>query len=71
MAMYPEAQKKAQAELDMVVGKSRLPTFDDRPFLPYVDALVKESFRWWNVAPISTFLNYPIFKQLRDTIIFV
>ena len=62
MAMYPEAQKKAQAELDMVVGKSRLPTFDDRPFLPYVEALVKESFRWHTIVPLGSLLNNEVLK---------
>jgi len=35
MIQHPEAQKKAQAELDAVVGLDRLPTFADRPSLPY------------------------------------
>ncbi|KAJ7190542.1 cytochrome P450 [Mycena pura] len=48
----PEAQKKAQAEIDAVVGTDRLPDFDDEPHLPYVAALMKESMRWRNVAPI-------------------
>lgn len=29
MLMYPEVQKKAQAELDQVVGRDRLPTADE------------------------------------------
>ncbi|GLB33469.1 putative cytochrome p450 [Lyophyllum shimeji] len=51
MALYPEVAKKAQAEIDVVVGNDRLPAFDDRPYLPYVDALVKEVFRWHAVVP--------------------
>ena len=46
MALYPEAQKKAQAEIDAVVGPDRLPNFEDRPSLPYINAVVKESMRW-------------------------
>ncbi|KAJ7221702.1 cytochrome P450 [Mycena pura] len=49
----PEAQKKAQAEIDAVVGTDRLPDFDDEPNLPYVAALMKESMRWRNVTPIA------------------
>ncbi|KAJ7190544.1 cytochrome P450 [Mycena pura] len=49
----PEAQKKAQAEIDAMVGTDRLPDFDDEPNLPYVAALMKESMRWMNVAPIA------------------
>jgi Cytochrome P450 len=35
MACNPEAQKKAQEEIDSV---HRLPNFDDWPSLPYVEA---------------------------------
>ena len=51
MALYPEVQKKAQAEIDAVVGPNRLPDFEDRPFLPYINAVVKESMRWHLVVP--------------------
>ena len=40
MILYPEAKKKAQAELDAIIGKDRLPVLDDRPELPYVTAFV-------------------------------
>ncbi|KAI0657965.1 cytochrome P450 [Cubamyces menziesii] len=53
MAMFPEAQRKAQAELDAVVGPDRLPDFSDMNALPYVTALVKEVLRWHVVAPIG------------------
>ena len=38
MVLYPEAVKKAQAELDAVIGTKRLPMLGDRPDLPYVTA---------------------------------
>ena len=53
MAVYPEVQKKAQAEIDVVVGPNRLPDFRDRPSLPYISAIVKESSRWNVVFPIG------------------
>ncbi|TFK88171.1 CyP450 monooxygenase [Polyporus arcularius HHB13444] len=53
MALYPEAQQKAQAELDRVVGSSRLPDFSDRDSLPYVNALIKEILRWHVGTPTS------------------
>jgi len=53
MTLYPEVQKKAQQELDRVVGRGRLPQFSDRPDLPYVDALVKELFRCFTVTRIG------------------
>jgi len=51
MTMHPEALKKAQAEVDAVVGHERLPTFEDRDALPYVNAICVELLRWHVVAP--------------------
>ncbi|KAH6666529.1 O-methylsterigmatocystin oxidoreductase [Plectosphaerella plurivora] len=53
MLKFPDVQRKAQAEIDRVVGTGRLPTFADRENLPYVDALVKEASRWWPITPLS------------------
>jgi len=53
MTIYPEVQKRAQEEIDRVVGKDRLPTLEDRESLPYVDAIVKETLRWHPVAPMG------------------
>ncbi|KAI0854730.1 cytochrome P450 [Xylaria cubensis] len=52
MVLFPEVQKKAQAEIDEVIG-SRLPTLDDESSLPYIRACVKESLRWMPVASIG------------------
>ncbi|KAJ5424189.1 Cytochrome P450 E-class group I [Penicillium cf. griseofulvum] len=52
MAKFPDVQRHAQAELDLMVG-SRLPIMNDRPNLPYVDALMKEVMRWHPVAPLG------------------
>ena len=53
MAMHPEVQRKAQQELDDVVGCDRMPTFEDRASLPYLNALLTEVLRWHPVAPIA------------------
>lgn len=53
MSIFPEAQRKAQEEIDQVVGQDRLPNVSDRPNLPYVEALVKEVLRWHPVAPMG------------------
>jgi cytochrome P450 len=53
MVAFPEVQRRAQAELDAVVGRDRLPTFSDAPHLPYIHALVKETLRWRPVAPLG------------------
>jgi len=53
MVAFPEAQRRAQAELDAVVGRDRLPTFSDAPHLPYIHAIVRETLRWRPVAPLG------------------
>ena len=45
MLLHPSVAKKAQKEIDDVVGDGRLPTFDDRPELPYVECILKELYR--------------------------
>ncbi|ETW78166.1 cytochrome P450 monooxygenase 95 [Heterobasidion irregulare TC 32-1] len=53
MTLYPEAQKRAQSELDQVLGGDRLPNFSDKDRLPYVHALLKEVLRWIPVLPLA------------------
>lgn len=57
MQLYPDAQSKAQAELDAVVGPDRFPKFSDRQSLPYVNAVVKEVLRWNAVLPLCTLMS--------------
>lgn len=52
MALYPDVQKKAQAEIDAVVGPTRLPDFEDADSLTYVYAIIKEALRWHVEAPL-------------------
>jgi hypothetical protein len=53
MTVFPEVLKAGQEELDRVVGKDRLPTFDDEERLPYIRAMVKETLRWRPVAVLG------------------
>lgn len=53
LTLYPGVQKKAQAELDAVIGRARLPALVDRPSLPYVDAIVSEVLRWCAIFPLG------------------
>lgn len=53
MVTYPDVQKRAQAELDAVVGRTRIPTFSDFQHLPYIRAMVKEMLRWRPVDPVG------------------
>ncbi|KAI0933583.1 hypothetical protein AcV5_005691 [Taiwanofungus camphoratus] len=50
-ACYPEAQAKVQAQLDRVVGRSRLPTFEDQEMFTEVSAFLLETYRW---RPVSS-----------------
>ena len=50
--MHPDVLEKAQAEIDRVVGSARLPDFDDRPSLPYLECVIREVFRCV-VLPVS------------------
>ncbi|KAK7570068.1 cytochrome P450 [Phyllosticta citricarpa] len=52
MLLHPAAQRRAQAELDAVVGEEadRLPTMDDADRCPYTRACVKEALRWFPTA---------------------
>ncbi|KAF9508857.1 hypothetical protein BS47DRAFT_1397467 [Hydnum rufescens UP504] len=53
MLLYPEVQRKAQDEIERVVGSDRLPGMHDRDSLPYVENLIKELVRWWLVSPVA------------------
>ena len=63
MTLYPDVLRRAQEEIDRVIGPDRLPTFEDRKDLPYMEALIKETLRWENVVPLGklhTLHNEPI-----------
>ncbi|VDC07379.1 unnamed protein product [Peniophora sp. CBMAI 1063] len=51
MTLNQDAQDRARKEIDAVVGIDRLPTLEDRKDLPYVEALIKEVFRWAPPVP--------------------
>ena len=68
MMMHPEVQRKAQAEIDRVIGGDRFPTFDDQASLPYVEAVVKEVLRWNPVTPLgkpclSRWMTFPFVSR--------
>ncbi|CCM01206.1 uncharacterized protein FIBRA_03254 [Fibroporia radiculosa] len=71
MTCYPEVQKKAQMEIDNIIGNDRLPTLGDRESLPYVNAVCSELHRWNPAAPLGvthrlvqddTYLNFVLPK---------
>ena len=53
MMLHPNVQRKAQAELDQVLGPNAFPSVEDRDKLPYINAIVTEALRWHTVAPLG------------------
>ena len=45
MVLHPDTQRRAQEEIDKVVGTERLPQMGDRASLPYVEAVILEVLR--------------------------
>lgn len=58
MTLYPDVARKAQAELDAVVGTDRLPRMSDRENLPYINAITLEIMRWHTVGPTGKTLLF-------------
>lgn len=53
MVLQPEAQSKAQSELDAVLGHCTAPRLSDRPRLPFMEALISEVLRTYTVGPVG------------------
>lgn len=53
MAIYPEVAKKAQKEIDALIGEDRTPIWDDFAKLPIVTAIIKETMRIRPIVPIA------------------
>ncbi|KAK7471918.1 hypothetical protein VKT23_000020 [Stygiomarasmius scandens] len=58
MTLYPQIQKKAQDEIDHVLGTeiqgiNRLPEIEDRENLPFVECVFQETLRWFPVLSIG------------------
>lgn len=53
MLKYPEVMKKVQAEIDEVIGRSRMPSYADKAKMPYAEATLAEIQRLANIAPFG------------------
>ncbi|KAJ7822933.1 cytochrome P450 [Mycena leptocephala] len=53
MTLHPECQAKAHKEIDSVVGDLRLPDFEDREHLPFVECILQETLRWNPGLPLG------------------
>jgi hypothetical protein len=55
MTLHPDVQTKAQEEIDKVIGLERLPTFEDRPNLPFIECIIRELYRWGPASNLGVF----------------
>lgn len=53
MVMFPDVLRKAQEEIDRVIGTDRLPQSSDQDRLPYIQCLVREAYRWVPALPMG------------------
>ena len=53
MVRYPEVQARVQQELAREVGEDRSPAMEDRPRLPYTEAVIMEVQRHANIVPLG------------------
>ncbi|KAF5344480.1 hypothetical protein D9758_014138 [Tetrapyrgos nigripes] len=53
MTINQDVQRRAQDEIDSVIGTDRMPTIRDAQKLPYTMAVIKETMRWHPSVPLS------------------
>src|SRR6218665_351010 len=65
MENHPEIQRRFQRELDELLPGNRLPSLDDKPNLPYTEAVILEVMRRRTLVPL-----YAPHVTLRDAEVF-
>jgi len=59
LILHPEVQEKARAEILAAIGTDengdilRLPTFEDRPQLKWLEYIIQETTRWMPLSPLG------------------
>lgn len=59
LILHPEVQARARAEIDAVIGQDedgeilRLPNFEDRPHLKWLECIIQETTRWMPLSPMG------------------
>ncbi|XP_034325766.2 cytochrome P450 2B4 isoform X1 [Magallana gigas] len=53
MIRYPKVQEKMRKEVYDVIGTSRFPRLEDKPSLPYCEAVIHETLRVGAIGPFS------------------
>lgn len=62
LILNTDVQKKAQEEIDRVVGRNRFPSLEDRPNMPYMESCVLEALRMFAGRAFSV-----PHRAMRDT----
>ncbi|XP_010963135.1 vitamin D 25-hydroxylase [Camelus ferus] len=55
MALYPNIQGRVQKEIDLIIGPSGKPSWDDKCKMPYTEAVLHEVLRFCNIVPLGIF----------------
>ena len=66
LSLFPDVQRRAQEEIDRVIGGSRLPTLADRSRLPYISALLDEVHRWRPVVSLGSSLRIDLHMRAQS-----
>ncbi|XP_052570464.1 vitamin D 25-hydroxylase isoform X2 [Peromyscus californicus insignis] len=55
MALYPNIQGQVHKEIDLIMGYSRKPSWEDKCKMPYTEAVLHEVLRFCNIVPLGIF----------------
>ncbi|XP_069508834.1 cytochrome P450 2D17-like [Ambystoma mexicanum] len=53
MLLYPDVQRRVQEEIDSVIGRDRKPTMQDQVNMPFTNAVIHETQRCGDIAPLA------------------
>lgn len=53
MVLYPDIQRRCQRDIDAAIGSGQLPQLNDKSRLSYIEAVILEAQRMYNIVPIS------------------
>ncbi|KAJ3486701.1 hypothetical protein NLI96_g4059 [Meripilus lineatus] len=64
LLLHPHVQKRAQAEIDKIIGQGRLPDFGEREALPYVNCVIHEA--WNPTTPLGGLAHRAMEDDIYD-----